>query len=83
MSSSLISILSFAGSEAATPQQAWPLRPASESDLSWLKLCDGEKIVWDLTQPLRPGCEFRYAALDLHRAMVYVQGLTSTSSVLM
>lgn len=81
ISSSLVSIISFASSEAAAPEQAWPLRPASAADLSWLKICDGEKLVWDLTNPLRPGGEFRCAALDLRRAMVYVQALASASPV--
>ena len=36
--------------EATTPEEAWPLAPSSPSDLTWLKMSDGKKEVFKLTQ---------------------------------
>lgn len=36
--------------EATTPEEAWPLATSSPSDLAWLKMSDGKKEVFKLTQ---------------------------------
>lgn len=46
--------------------ESWPLRPESPSDLDWMKLSDGKKQVWRLTDPRRPGGAFRDAANDVY-----------------
>jgi hypothetical protein len=47
---SLLGLLTFSQIEANTPEEAWPLAPPSGSDLTWLKMSDGKKEVFKLTQ---------------------------------
>ncbi|KAI5358760.1 putative zn(2)-C6 fungal-type DNA-binding domain-containing protein [Septoria linicola] len=54
----------FTSIEATSPQEAWPLRPPSFEDLDWLKMSDGKREVWKMTNPLREGSAFR-PALEL------------------
>jgi hypothetical protein len=58
----LMSIMSICSFDSNTPEEAWPLRQPDPSDLEWLRLAEGKHIIWNLTQPLRPGGIFRAMA---------------------
>ncbi|KAI0150816.1 hypothetical protein GGR57DRAFT_471646 [Xylariaceae sp. FL1272] len=75
LSSSLISISNLAYVQARTPEEAWPLCPPSVADLSWFKLCDGQRLVADLTNPLRPDSELRLAAKEMCDIVDWVKNL--------
>lgn len=45
--------------DAVSPEQAWPLRKPSESDLDWLRMYDGKREIWRITDPTRPNCCLR------------------------
>lgn len=67
LAAAFVGIAAFANvADVAAPSGAWPLRPASASDLDWLKLGDGKRQVWRLTDPLRPRGVFRDAANELY-----------------
>ena len=46
----MLGMLTYYHIEASTPEEAWPLAPPSPSDLAWLKMSDGKKEVFKLTQ---------------------------------
>lgn len=50
--------------EADTAEQAWPLKPSSSLDLNWLKMFQGKKVIWKITQPLRNESVFRPVVMD-------------------
>ena len=54
-SAALLGAMSFAHVDACTREEAWPLKAPSESDLSWLRMTDGKKVVWKLANPMREG----------------------------
>jgi hypothetical protein len=39
----LLGALSFSSIQAKTPEEAWPLKPSSPSDLEWLKMSEGRR----------------------------------------
>jgi hypothetical protein len=51
----LLGMMATASLDANTPEDAWPLRPSTPSDLKWFELNEAKKTIWDLTNPLRPG----------------------------
>lgn len=53
--------LAFSSIEARTPEEAWPLKPDSPSDLDWLKLSEGKKAIWTITDPMRSDSLFSSA----------------------
>jgi len=55
----LLGTITFCHIEARTPEEAWPLKLPSSSDLDWLRMSDGKKEVWKLTQPLKADPVFR------------------------
>lgn len=57
-SASLLGVIQFASFEARTPEEAWPLRPSNPTDLDWLKMSDGKKAVFTITDPLRANSVF-------------------------
>jgi hypothetical protein len=52
------SVISFSSADALKPEDAWPLKRPEPSDLVWLRLSEGKKVIWDLVQPLRSGSVF-------------------------
>jgi hypothetical protein len=52
----LLGSSTFAHIEALSPEQAWPLRKPSESDLDWLRMYDGKREIWRIVDPTRPNC---------------------------
>lgn len=55
----LLGTIAFYHIEAKTPEEAWPLKPPSSSDLDWLRMTDGKKEIWRLTQPMRADSIFQ------------------------
>jgi hypothetical protein len=49
----LLGALSFASSPATTPEEAWPLKSTSPSDLDWLKMTEGKQAIWKIADPMR------------------------------
>lgn len=45
--------------EADTAEQAWPLKPSSSLDFNWLKMSQGKKEIWKITQPFRSKSVFQ------------------------
>jgi hypothetical protein len=64
-----LSIMTFSSVEASTPEEAWPLKTSEPSDLEWLRMSEGKMVVWNLTDPLRPGGMFR--AMSEEYAQLY------------
>lgn len=62
----LLGAIAFACVDARTPEQAWPLRPATGTDLEWLRMSDGKKSVMKIADPYRPDSAFAEVA-PLHR----------------
>ncbi|KAI8624177.1 hypothetical protein F5Y19DRAFT_337479 [Xylariaceae sp. FL1651] len=75
VSAYLISVSTLAHVGACSPAEAWPLRPPSPADLSWLKLCDGQSVLATLTNPLRPDSVFRLPAREMYNTTQWVRGL--------
>lgn len=50
--SAILGTMVFCHDDARIPEEAWPLKPASDSDLQWLRMSDGKKQVYALTQAL-------------------------------
>ena len=48
-----LGVITFFYIEAKTPEEAWPLKPPSSSDLNWLSLSEGKKTIWKYTRPLK------------------------------
>lgn len=57
----LLGAITIASIEAVTPEEAWPLKPPSPTDLDWLRMSDGKKEVWRLVDPLREDSVWRHA----------------------
>ncbi|KAK7724675.1 hypothetical protein SLS63_008512 [Diaporthe eres] len=51
----LLGSSTLAGVDALSPEQAWPLRKSSESDLHWLRMYDGKREIWRIADPTQPG----------------------------
>ena len=60
----LFGTIAFFHIEAKTPEEAWPLKPPSPLDLNWLRMSDGKKEIWKLTQPWRVDSVFRPLVLE-------------------
>jgi len=54
----LLGALSFASCNATTPEEAWPLKKISPSDLNWLNMTEGKKVIWKIANPTRPESVF-------------------------
>ncbi|EXJ88044.1 hypothetical protein A1O1_04971 [Capronia coronata CBS 617.96] len=48
-----LATLAFASFDATSPEDAWPMRPSSPTDLDWLKLIEGKKEIWKIADPHR------------------------------
>lgn len=65
----LLGALAFASIQAKTPDEVWRLKSDSPSDLQWLKMSEGKKEVWKITDPLRVDSVFHPMVPDfLHYA---------------
>lgn len=54
LTSSIIGCMSLGQVVGDTPEDVWPLSPPAQVDLSWLKLGEGKKVVWEIVDPYRP-----------------------------
>ena len=54
-----LGVITFFYIEAKTPEEAWPLKPPSSSDLNWLSLSEGKKTIWKYTRPLKEKTVFQ------------------------
>lgn len=70
MTATLLGGMAFSDVRASTPYESWPLKPSSPSDLDWLKLSDGKKVVWKLVSPTRMGSKMRAMALSQHEHLL-------------
>ena len=81
----LLAIIAFYRVDAKTPEEAWPLKPASPLDLNWLWLSNGKSEVWKLSQPWRNDSVWQVSArhyLELLEAPQTVNGLGALPSEL-
>ena len=78
IAASLINLGFFAILEANTPSEAWPLRPPSAFDLSWLNFCDGKRLVTQWTDPFRKESHFRDAAREFNKHISTLERLISS-----
>ena len=58
----LLGNLTFYHVDAASPEEAWPLRQSSPLDLNWLRMSDGKQEIWKLSQPLRDDSVWQVSA---------------------
>lgn len=54
----LLGALAFSSIQAKTPEEAWPLKPSSPTDLQWLTMSEGKKVIWKIADPTRPDSVF-------------------------
>ncbi|KAI5457627.1 hypothetical protein BGZ63DRAFT_363863 [Mariannaea sp. PMI_226] len=64
----------FAFVDSISPQDAWPLKSPDLTDLDWLRMSDGKRAVWPITDPSRPESIFHPLILD-HRKLSAPNGL--------
>jgi hypothetical protein len=58
ISAALLGTAAFAYLGSADPSDAWPLKEHSSTDLDWLKMGHGKRVVWSMTDPTRPDSLF-------------------------
>ncbi|TVY37331.1 hypothetical protein LSUB1_G004747 [Lachnellula subtilissima] len=61
----LLGAVTFCCVEAATPEEAWPLKDSDHSDLEWLRMSDGKQAIWKIADPTRPESAFHDLAVEL------------------
>lgn len=61
----LLGSSTLAGVDALCPEQAWPLRESSESDLDWLRMYGGKREIWRIVDPTRPNCCLRLLSQEV------------------
>ncbi|MCJ1386855.1 hypothetical protein MMC17_009983 [Xylographa soralifera] len=52
---SLLGIIAFSLIEESGPEEAWPLKTSSASDLEWVRIGEGKNAILDIVNPSRPG----------------------------
>jgi hypothetical protein len=60
-------ILTFSSPDACTPEQSWPLKSSSSSDLDWLRMSQGKMSLWHIVDPLRSDSLFSVMAATFAR----------------
>ncbi|MCJ1370773.1 hypothetical protein MMC20_001986 [Loxospora ochrophaea] len=60
----MLGVLELASADASSPEESWPLKPSSPSDLQWLRVSDGKKVVWKIANPFRPDSIFHNLSDD-------------------
>ena len=75
-SAALLGVIQFASIDVRSAQEAWPLKPSDPSDLDWLKMSEGKKAIFALTDPLRSDSAFHKMSINhgsLFRPMIEPQ----------
>lgn len=77
VSANMISLshLAYTHIDERSLEEAWPLRPPSPADLSWFTICDGQKIIAELTNPLREDSAFCLPAREMCTISTWVSRL--------
>ncbi|KAJ3577371.1 hypothetical protein NPX13_g3197 [Xylaria arbuscula] len=57
-----LAISAFSCPDACVPEDSWPLKPSSSSDLEWLGMMQGKMSLWAAVNPLRADSLFRIMA---------------------
>ncbi|KAH6893315.1 hypothetical protein B0T10DRAFT_270366 [Thelonectria olida] len=73
-SAAILGSAAFAFVGSADPLNAWPLKSPDPTDLDWLKMSDGKRVVWDITDPSRPDSIFHPLMQD-HKRHITPNGL--------
>jgi len=60
------------------PQDSWPLAPPHRSDLDWLRMGDGKRVVWELIQLAAAGDRSIFAKVVAEVGRVPRPALPST-----
>jgi len=55
----LLGAIAFSSIEASKPEDAWPLKSSSVSDLEWLNMVVGKHAIWKIADPLRKDSVFQ------------------------
>lgn len=55
---STLGVVTFSSMDAGTQEDSWPLKPSDPSDLDWIRMGDGKKVIWQIADPLRPDSIF-------------------------
>ncbi|KPM35017.1 hypothetical protein AK830_g11558 [Neonectria ditissima] len=63
-SAAILGAAAFVYTGPADPAAAWPLKPPAATDLDWLKMSDGKRVVWDIADPTRPESVFHPLLAD-------------------
>lgn len=50
----ILGAITISAIDAKTPEEAWPMKAPSLTDLDWLQISDGKKAIWKLSEPTRP-----------------------------
>ena len=67
--------MNFAALDASNPGGTWPLRKEPDAlDLRWVRMSEGKKVLWEATDPLRPGSTFRPVAPRVFDDWGYMAG---------
>ncbi|TVY35114.1 Sterol uptake control protein [Lachnellula occidentalis] len=69
----LLGAVTFSCVEAATPEEAWPLKDSDNSDLEWLRMSDGKQVIWKIADPTRPESAFHDLAIELQNDNIDAQ----------
>lgn len=49
----VLGAITISAIDAKTPEEAWPMKAPSTTDLDWLHISDGKKAIWKLCEPTR------------------------------
>jgi hypothetical protein len=60
MTAAMLGCTTLAHVDVADPEQSWPLRERSPTDLDWLKLSTGKKEAWAIADLSRPDSSLRH-----------------------
>lgn len=55
----MLGVITFASTEALSPESFWPLAPSMSAEPEWLKMGQGKDALWRLVEPDRPDSIFR------------------------
>ncbi|KAI0115861.1 hypothetical protein GGR51DRAFT_502385 [Nemania sp. FL0031] len=80
VSANLISIGYLAYVEERSPEEAWPLRPPSPADLSCFIICNGQKLIAQLTNPMREDSAFYLPAMEMCNLSTWVNRLSTAET---
>lgn len=57
-----LAILAFSSPDTCVPEESWPLKSSTSSDLDWLRMSEAKMSLWPIINPLRPDSLFSIMA---------------------